>query len=397
MADTCCEGASGVGNISGWAGETGTIQLDAGERPVVPTATETAKGLVAEAMSMLGWDHAKLNHTEDAVRRYILTQYPLQGRAPSCREIEEVLGLAGTEVQTILRRLHERDILYLEPGCLEIRLAYPFSSVPTRHVVKFEDWPEAKPVYAQCAVDALGISFMFGHDLSVASSCVHCSKPITLEVRNRMIVTHTPSPETVVWAGTTRSGPAATSVCPAINFFCSSDHVAVWLQGQGDATGSMVSLGEAFYIGKELFEPFLTTGGLGSTSHATKNAQTVRTERAALMATSVGGLVAAFLASVCCIGPLVLAALGVGVGATGLLAGTAGFLKALLPYRPWFIGLTVLLLGVSFSLACRKPTSACAPGSICAPRETTRAFRVLLWVVTAIALVLALAPYWLGI
>lgn len=395
MADTWCEGASGVDNISGWAGETGTIQLDMGERPVVPTATETAKGLVAEAMSMLGWDHTKLNQTEDAVRRYILTQYPLQGRAPSCREIEESLGPAVTEVQTILRRLHELDILYLEPGCFEIRLAYPFSSVPTRHVVKFENWPEAKPVYAQCAVDALGIPFMFGHDLSVASSCAHCSKPITLEVRNRMIVTHKPT-ETVVWAGATRSGPAATSVCPAINFFCSSDHVAAWLQSRTDTTGSLVSLAEAFHIGKAIFEPLLIRG-LGSAYHATEKAGTAPTERAALMATSMGGLVAAVLASVCCIGPLVFAALGVGIGGTGLLADTAGFLKGLLPYRPWFIGLTVLLLGVSFYLACRKLTSACAPGSICASRETTRASRVLLWVVTAIALVLVLAPYWLGV
>ena len=395
MADTCCEGASGTDNISSLAGETSTIQLDTGERPVVPTATETAKGLVAEAMSMLGWDHTKLNQTEDAVRHYILTQYPLQGRAPSCREIEEALGLTGTEVQTILRRLHELDILYLEPGCLEIRLAYPFSSVPTRHVVKFEDWPEAKPVYAQCAVDALGIPFMFGHDLSVASSCAHCSKPIMLEVRNRMIVT-LKSEETVVWAGATRSGPAATSVCPAINFFCSSDHVAAWLQGRTDTTGSIVSLAEAFHIGKELFEPLLIRG-LGSAYHATEKAGTVSTERAALTATSMGGLVAAFLASVCCIGPLVFAALGVGIGGTGLLAGTAVFLKKLLPYRPWFIGLTVLLLGVSFYLACRKPTSACVLGSICAPLGTTRASRVLLWVVTAIALVLVLAPYWLGV
>ena len=395
MADICCEGVSGADNISGRAGETGTIQLDTGGRPVIPTATDTAKGLVAEAMSMLGWDHTTLNHTEDAARRYILTQYPLQGRAPSCREIEEALRVTGTEVQTILRRLHELGILSLEPGCFEIRLAYPFSSVPTRHVVKFEDWPEAKPIYAQCAVDALGIPFMFGYDLSVASSCAHCSKPITLDVRHQMIVTHTPT-ETVVWAGATRSGPAATSVCPAINFFCSSDHVAAWVQGRTDTTGAMISLAEAFHIGKAIFEPLLIRGW-GSASHAPEKAGTGPTEIAAVTATSTGGLVAAFLASVCCIGPLVFAALGVGIGGTGLLAGTAGFLKGLPPYRPWFIGLTVLMLGVSFYLASRKPTSACVPGSICAPRETMRASRVLLWIVTAIALVLVLAPYWLGV
>ncbi len=236
---------------------------------------------------------------------------------------------------------------------------------------------------------------MFGHDLSVASSCAHCSKPITLAVRNRMIVAHNPA-ETVVWAGTTRLGHAATSVCPTINFFCSSDHVVAWLQGRTDATGSVVSLGEAFYIGKEIFEPLLRAG-LHSVSHATENAQTVGTKRASVAVTSMGGLVAAFLASVCCIGPLVFAALGVGVGATGILAGTAGFLKALLPYRPWFIGAAGLCFAVGFYLIYRKPATACKPDAACQPEANARFVRRLLWTLAALALVFILAPYWLGL
>ena len=113
---------------------------------------------------------------------------------------------------------------------------------------------------------------------------------------------------------------------------------------------------------------------------------------------SVGGLSAALLASVCCIGPLVFAALGVGVGATGFLAGTAGFLKGLLPYRLAFIGLTILLLGVSFYLAYGKPKSAvCAPGEMCAPGTRTGMDRAWFWIMAAFALVLILAPYWLGL
>lgn len=110
-----------------------------------------------------------------------------------------------------------------------------------------------------------------------------------------------------------------------------------------------------------------------------------------------GGLVAAFLASICCIGPVVLAALGVGMGATGFLTGTAGFLKALLPYRPAFIGVTVLLFAVSFYLAYRKPKTVCAPGGICRSEESPGSKRVLLWMMAAIALALVLAPYWLGL
>lgn len=110
-----------------------------------------------------------------------------------------------------------------------------------------------------------------------------------------------------------------------------------------------------------------------------------------------GGLVAAFFASICCIGPVVFAALGVGIGATGFLAGTAGFLKALLPYRPVFIGLTMLLLGISFYQAYRRPKSVCAPGERCAPGAMIETNRLVLWMLAAFALALLLAPYWLEI
>lgn len=113
---------------------------------------------------------------------------------------------------------------------------------------------------------------------------------------------------------------------------------------------------------------------------------------------SIGGLSAASLASVCCIGPLVLAALGVGVGATGFLADTAGVLKGLLPYRSAFIGLTILLLGIGFYLAYRKPNSAlCAPGEVCAQGYSKGGNRTWLWIMASLALVLVLAPYWLGL
>lgn len=112
--------------------------------------------------------------------------------------------------------------------------------------------------------------------------------------------------------------------------------------------------------------------------------------------TMIGGLVAAFFASICCIGPLVFAALGVGAGATGFLAGTAGFLKAFVPYRPVFVGLTLLLLGLSVYLAYRKRELSCAPGAVCAPDAKPGVNQTLLWAIAVIAMVLVLAPYWLG-
>lgn len=113
---------------------------------------------------------------------------------------------------------------------------------------------------------------------------------------------------------------------------------------------------------------------------------------------SVGGLSTALLSSVCCIGPLVFAALGVGVGATGFLADTAGVLKSFLPYRPAFIGLTILLLGIGLYLAYRKPELArCMPGKECIQENLKGGNRTWFWIVASLALVLVLAPYWLGL
>jgi mercuric ion transport protein len=85
------------------------------------------------------------------------------------------------------------------------------------------------------------------------------------------------------------------------------------------------------------------------------------------------------------------------VGATGFLAGAAGALKAFLPYRPFFIGLTALLLGAGFYLTYRTPKSACASGTTCAPLSDRRRGRLILWVASALALGFILAPYWLGL
>lgn len=133
--------------------------------------------------------------------------------------------------------------------------------------------------------------------------------------------------------------------------------------------------------------------------HATANikgtASPAKSSKSAMAGSSAGGVLAAFLASICCIGPVVFAALGVGVGATGLLANTAGVLKALLPYRPLFIGLTTVFLGVSFYVAYRKPMVGDASCQTCVSASGFRSNRWLLWIIAGLAVALVLAPYWL--
>jgi len=55
----------------------------------------------------------------------------------------------------------------------------------------------------------------------------------------------------------------------------------------------------------------------------------------------IAGVLAAISASVCCVGPLVLLALGIG-------GSWISSLTAMEPYRPVFIGMTLLFLWMAF-------------------------------------------------
>lgn len=98
---------------------------------------------------------------------------------------------------------------------------------------------------------------------------------------------------------------------------------------------------------------------------------------------TLGSLLTAFLSSLCCIGPLILALLGIG----GL-----GFVTQFERYRPFFIVLTILLLGGAFSLTYGRRT-ACGPGNTCERRGVGRLQHIVLWTATGVALLLMGFPY----
>ena len=103
--------------------------------------------------------------------------------------------------------------------------------------------------------------------------------------------------------------------------------------------------------------------------------------RVALM---TGGL-AAILASTCCLGPLVLVALG-------FSGAWIGSLTALEPYRPIFIGAALAALFFAWRRIFR-PVQACEPGEVCAIPQVRDTYKVIFWVVAALVLVALAFPY----
>ncbi len=102
--------------------------------------------------------------------------------------------------------------------------------------------------------------------------------------------------------------------------------------------------------------------------------------------TLAGAVAAALTASACCIGPVVVALLGIG---------GAAFAVALEPLRPVFIAVTLLLLGTGFFLVYRRPrVEACSADGACHTPARRTGTRFLLWVVSAVVLAALAFPYY---
>jgi mercuric ion transport protein len=103
----------------------------------------------------------------------------------------------------------------------------------------------------------------------------------------------------------------------------------------------------------------------------------------------VGGVLAGIGASACCVGPLLLLSLGIS-------GAWIGHLTALEPYRPVFILLTVVFLGLAFWKLYPTPKS-CGAADTCLADRTRNIQRILFWVLAPIILGLVASPWILPI
>ena len=81
------------------------------------------------------------------------------GRAPTASEVAGSADLTEADVVSGWQRLHEQHALVLNPGTAEIRMANPFSAVPTAYRVQA--------------------------DGRIETSCPDCGEALTVEVREQ--------------------------------------------------------------------------------------------------------------------------------------------------------------------------------------------------------------------
>jgi hypothetical protein len=117
-----------------------------------------------------------VNELDLGVRRHVYRRFVELGRAPTLAELRDELGLDDVEAE--LRRLHEAHALVLEPGSGEIRMANPFSAVPTPYRVE----AGGRSWYANCAWDAFGIPAALHVEGHVTAACPDCREPLEIDL-----------------------------------------------------------------------------------------------------------------------------------------------------------------------------------------------------------------------
>jgi hypothetical protein len=113
-----------------------------------------------------------------AVRTFVYAFVVDRARPPTVAEAAADLGVRESEARDAYRSLHRRHELVLDRDGETIRMAHPFSGVPT----PFRVHANGRLYWANCAWDALGIPAALHADAEIAARAAEDGAPIRLAV-----------------------------------------------------------------------------------------------------------------------------------------------------------------------------------------------------------------------
>lgn len=178
----------------------------------------------------------------EKLRTTVLHFFVREHRSPSVRELSQLNGSSEPEVRAGLASLAEQHAMAVHPRTGEIRMAHPFSAVPSHFRVDTSDgswWPN-------CAWCGLGILAMLGKSGTVLSACATCERAFTWTVVDGKIepaeeVVHVALPAWQWWIDVTKT-------CGTILGFCSESEVDEWCAARKRERGSVLSPDQLWHL-----------------------------------------------------------------------------------------------------------------------------------------------------
>ena len=122
-----------------------------------------------------------MNQDDLALRNLTYARFAEIGRAPAAAEIAAAAGRSRAEVMTGWQRLHAEHALVLDPATGDIKMAHPFSGIPTAYRVR----AAGRWWYGNCAWDAFGICAALHEDGRIETSCPDCGESLRIAVRDQ--------------------------------------------------------------------------------------------------------------------------------------------------------------------------------------------------------------------
>jgi hypothetical protein len=122
----------------------------------------------------------RMEDVDVALRNVTYQMFVEAGRAPTAESVASAIGASVEDVLQGWARLHGAHALVLQTGGREIRMANPFSAVPTAYRVM----ANGRWWYANCAWDAFGVCAALHSGGTIETSCVDCGDAITIDVHD---------------------------------------------------------------------------------------------------------------------------------------------------------------------------------------------------------------------
>jgi hypothetical protein len=183
-----------------------------------------------------------------AVYHYILEHTT----APAPATLAAQLGLALPAVRQSLARLHQQHLLVLEPDGHSIRMAHPFSAIPTGYPVTVGQ----QRFWANCAWDSLGIPAVLHRDARIDTTFTYSGEPTSYAAAAGALVApdggvvHFPLPFRHWYDDLIRT-------CATMLLFRSDAAVDAWCAATGEPRGDTVPLAQVWALSLEWYAPRL--------------------------------------------------------------------------------------------------------------------------------------------
>lgn len=113
------------------------------------------------------------------IRHFVYQHFADTTHPPSVGVTAAHFDISTEEADEYYKELHNRHAFFLDLETLTIRMANPFSGIPT----DFKVHANGKTYYANCAWDMLGIPAALHADAVIEAKCTENNESVQLEVQ----------------------------------------------------------------------------------------------------------------------------------------------------------------------------------------------------------------------